>query len=421
MAGVSPFAPTGAKRYTLRCLRCGRTCPPAFLLACPQCRGPIEPELNLAHAEVRDDRSPGLAYLDFLPIDSERYLDVDGMQRTPCRAAPALGTAIGVPGLWLKDESVHPTGTTKDRMAVAVIAVFRQFGITEFVASSTGNSSTALARAVKRDRSMRAHFFCGTDFAGFQNFQPDDQVTLTVVAGNYAEASVAARGFARDNGLCWEGGYFNWARRDGLKIAYLEAFDAMDREPDVVVQAISSGMGMAAARKGIGEYLRLGRLTRMPRLLMVQQDTCSPMAQAWTEGRAELTDADVIARPTGLATAILLGDGRDTYPYMRAIAKETSGSIVAVSQQELISARRLLIEMENVDVCYSAAAAIAAVRAEAKAGRIAPTETVLVNLTGRGSQSLRTTIPHAETETRSHGRPSFPGTAEETRRVQDVR
>lgn len=387
-------------KYTLKCTACGWRCSPAFVLTCPRCAEALEPELNLAEATVRDAEDPGKAYFDFLPIESEGFLDADGMRRTPCRPAPALGAAIGVPSLWVKDESVHPTGTTKDRMAAAVIAVFRQFGITEFVGSSTGNSSTALARAARRDEGMRAHFFCGADFVDFHGFTTDDRITLTAVDGNYAASNKAARQFAIDKGLCWEGGYFNWARREGLKIAYLEAFDAMDREPDVVVQAISSGMGIAAAHKGVREFRQIGRMSRMPRFLMVQQDTCSPMADAWAEGRTELTDADVLDRPTGLATAILLGDGRASYPYMAAIAKESSGDIVAVSQRELVEARALLADLEGLDVCYAAAATIAAVRAQASAGRIDASETVLVNLTGRERGPARVTAGRTAPESR---------------------
>jgi threonine synthase len=68
---------------------------------------------------------------------------------------------------------------------------------------------------------------------------------------------------------------------------------------------------------------------------------------------------------------------------MASIAKESSGNIVAVSQQELIEARRLLADLEGLEVCYSAAATVAALRAEARAGRLDPGETVLAHLTGR--------------------------------------
>ena len=376
----------GAGGFRLSCVSCDWHTGPEFRLRCPECSGALDAVLDLTGAAKRAHDRPELAYLDFLPIDEEDLAGIEPSVTTPCRPAPRLGAAIGVPGLWVKDESRQPTGTTKDRFAAVVMAVFRRFGITEWVASSTGNSSTALARAVRRDGTIRAHFFCGRDFVADHRVELDEHVSLTVVDGSYAAASGAAQRFAAERGLTWEGGFFNWARREGLKLAYLEAYDALraaGREPDIVVQAISSGMGVMAAHKGTGEYLSTGALSRAPRFLMVQQDTCAPMARAWREGRAELTDADVVARPEGLARAILLGDGRATYPYMRDIARDSGGAIVSVSQADLVAAKAMLAELEGLDVCHSSAATVAALRAEAALGRIAPHEVALVNLTGR--------------------------------------
>lgn len=372
--------------FRLSCVRCGWHCRPEFRLRCPECAAALEAVLDLTGAARRAHGRPEFAYLDFLPVDAADLAEIGLSVATPCRPAPRLGAAIGVPELWVKDESRQPTGTTKDRFAAVVMAVFRRFGITEWVAASTGNSTTALARAVPRDGTVRAHFFCGRDFVADHRVKVDQHVSLTVVDGSYAAAGGAAQRFATERGLTWEGGFFNWARREGLKLAYLEAYDALragGREPDMVVQAISSGMGMMAAYKGTGEYLRTGALSRAPRFLMVQQDTCAPMARAWREGRAELTDADVVARPAGLARAILLGDGRATYPYMRDIARDSGGAIVSVSQADLVEASAMLAELEGLDVCHSSAATVAALRAEADLGRIAPHEVALVNLTGR--------------------------------------
>jgi threonine synthase len=347
----------------------------------------VSPSLDLVGAEVRAGESPEMRFFDYLPVDDPQLLDHGSTVATPCRPAARLGAAIGVPHLWVKDESRQPTGSTKDRLASVVLAVFRQLGIDQFVAASTGNSATALARAVERDGRIRAHFFCGRDFATSHHVRRGDRIDLTVVDADYAAATAVAQRFATDHGLVWEGGFFNWARREGLKLAYLEAFDAMDREPSVVVQAVSSGMGMLAAHKGAIEFIETGRLSTMPRLLMAQQDTCAPMATAWHEGRADMTDADIIENPDGLARAILLGDGRVTYPYLHQIATTTGGAIVAVSQDELRTARRQLVDLEGLDVCYASAATLAAVRNEAAAGRISQDEVVLLNLTGRHQDS----------------------------------
>jgi threonine synthase len=370
----------------LACPRCGWSDVTGFVLHCPACSGAVDPVIDLDRARVRRHDRPELAYLDFLPIDEHDLPPGTFSVTTPCRPAPALGAAIGVPRLWVKDESRQPTGTTKDRFAAVVLGVFTRLGISAWVTASTGNSSTALAAAVPRDGSMRVHLFCGRDFVDHHRIAVDRHVTLTVVDGSYAEATATARRFAAARGLAWEGGSFNWARREGLKLTYLEAYDEMAAAgvtPDVVVQAISSGMGLMAARKGTEEYLRAGRLARGPRFLMVQQDTCAPMARAWREGRTELTDDDVVADPDGLARAILLGDGRATYPYMRRIAADSGGAIVEVSQDDLRTARTRLLELEGLDVCHSSAATVAALRNEAVGGRVWPHEVVLVNLTGR--------------------------------------
>lgn len=374
------------RRYELACLRCTWRGEPALQMRCPVCTGAVEPVLDLTGATVGMQDDPLRAYANFLPLDDADLAGCAGvMTRTPCRAVPRLGQAIGVPNLWVKDESRQPTGTTKDRLAAVVVTLFRQFGVTEFASSSTGNTATALARAVLRDGTMRATFFCGTNFIGRHGFSVDDRVRLTFVDGSYVDASHAGKAYAREHDVQWEGGFFNWARREGLKIAWLEAFDQMPATPDVVVQAISSGMGIAAADKGVREYVRLGRASHVPRMLMAQQDTCAPMVAGWQAGRTELTELDVVVDPQGLATAILLGDGADSYPYLAGIAASSGGAIVAVSQDDLVRTRALLHELEGLDVCYSAAAAVAGLAAEAAAGRIG-NELVLVNLTGRDRQ-----------------------------------
>jgi threonine synthase len=289
---------------------------------------------------------------------------------------------IGLEDLWIKDETGQPTGSTKDRMAAVVVAVLREYGVEEFVSASTGNSSTALARAVRMAGGMRAHFFCGQQFAGRHRFVSDEWTMLHVIDGTFVSAAEEAMAFAQERGLRWEGGFFNWARREGLKLAYLEAIEQMDREPQHVFQAVSSGMGMLGAYKGVQELRALGRLDRTPALHMVQQDTCAPMVSGWRAGCLELTGEHVVRNPTGLALAILRGDGRASYPYLRAIAAGTHGDITSVTQRDLVEARDLLLECEGVQGCFATAAVVAAAAVAAKDGAIPADRTVLLNLTG---------------------------------------
>lgn len=369
-------------KFRLGCDACGWSGPPAPVFHCPRCASALEAIMNLGEVTRQPSDQPELTYFDLLPLSSTDYLQPGTSRATPCRRAKRLGAALGLRQLWVKDESRQPTGSTKDRAAAVVLAAFRQFGIDEFVCASTGNTAIALARAAGRDKSIRGHFFCTAKPDCRDLIDTGNGNTINIIDGSYADAMHASREFATEHDIFAEGGFFNWARREGLKLAYLEAFDEMPVEPDVVVQAISSGMGIMAARKAVDEYAALGWLAHSPRFLMVQQDTCAPMARAWREGRDELTADDVIPDPRGLAAAILLGDGRASYRYMRQIARSSGGSIVDVTQLQLIEARGLLRELEGLDVCYASAATVAAARSEVAAGRLSADQVVLVNLTG---------------------------------------
>lgn len=338
--------------------------------------------MDLVQAAPREAEQPEAAFADYLPLGDAGVPD-GGSVRTPCRRAERLGPELGMSDLWLKDETGQPTGSTKDRLASAVVSVFKQFGVAEFVASSTGNTALALARGVCLDGSMTAHLFCPRSAPTAPEIHNWSGNVLHSVDGDYADSIAAASRFAEAHGLELDAGFFNWARREGLKVAYLEAFVEMPREPDVVVQAISSGMGMMAARKAVADLQASGHMVSTPRLVMVQQDSCAPMVDGWQRRAEALGDADVVARPEGLATAILLGDARASYPYVRELAMSTRGDIISVTSAEMVEARDLLRETESIDACYASATVVAAIRKLVRSGSVQPFATVLLHVTGR--------------------------------------
>ncbi|MEU1024673.1 pyridoxal-phosphate dependent enzyme [Streptomyces sp. NPDC005904] len=332
---------------------------------------------------MRDDEAvPGARYFDLLPLRGPgSVLDI-GDGNTPCVHARTLGARLGLDQLYLKDETRNATRTTKDRMAACVLAVFQELGVDEFVASSTGNSSTSFAWGLPFTRGMRVHLFAGRDFIDRHQYTDHPGVELHVVDDDFVGAAKAGRAYADEHGLLFEGGFFNSARREGLKLAYLEAYDQMPREPAVVVQAISSGMGVYGAHKGAREYLAMGRLRAMPRFVCVQQSSCAPMWNAYREGSDRILPQHILHRPRGLAKAILRGDPTNTYPFMHAITTGTGGSFAAVSDAEMADARRRLAQDEGIQVCFAAAAALAGAAQLAARGEIRREEPVLVNLTG---------------------------------------
>jgi threonine synthase len=243
---------------------------------------------------------------------------------------------------------------------------------------------------------IHLHIFCGESFVQRLNFSDSPNVTVYKVEGSFVAAGKAARQFASRQGFTPEAGFFNPARREGLKLAYLEAFDEMPLQPSVVIQAVSSGMGLYGAQKGIDEYLALGRLTVAPRIVCAQQQTCSPMYNGWRDGVTQLGDEYVIPNPEGLAEAILRGDARDTYPYMRRIVESSGGCFEIANEAEILRARKMAFELEDLDICNASSVALAVAFRLARRGWIDKEEAVLVNLTGadRASNLVPTVIDY---------------------------
>jgi threonine synthase len=208
-------------------------------------------------------------------------------------------------------------------------------------------------------------------------------VNFVLRDATFVEAFEAAGVYAAEHGLVPERGFFNPGRREGLKLAWLEAVEQVPRPIDWYVQAVSSAMGVYGVFGAARQLLALRRTDRLPRLLCVQQETCAPMVAAWTDGSAVIRPEDVVKRPTGIAEAILRGNPSRAYPYVRELVVESNGTFIAVSETEIREARSMVEELEHVSPSFDAAAAVAGMAKLRRAHGVPAEDTVLVNLTGR--------------------------------------
>ncbi len=337
---------------------------------------------DLSAVELRDSANPYVRFLDLLPVADEALLPQDAIF-TPTIHAQSLGARLGMTRLYLKDETRLPTGTTKDRMAAVALAYMYECGVRAFSTSSTGNSSSAYARAISRMPGMLAYVFTASQFRERLALIPTDQVVDVVLEdATFVEAFTAAGDFAESRGLPAERGFFNPGRREGLKLAWLEAVDQVDAPIDWYVQAVSSGMGVYGVHKAATQLLELGLVDRSPHLLCVQQETCAPMVSAWRDGSQRIRPQDIVQRPTGLAAAILRGDPTRAYPHVQRIVAETKGDFVAASEAEIRETRTMVEDLEGLSPCFAASTAVAGVARMRREGRIDEDEVVLVNLTG---------------------------------------
>jgi len=269
-------------------------------------------------------------------------------------------------------------------MAVMVLSFLRELGIRQFAASSTGNSSTALAHYIRLAPGLRVFLFAAEDFVARLNYEETNQVVVFGLRGaSFVEAFDAGIEFGkRRMDIISERGFFNPARRAGLKTAFFEAVEAIPQPVDWYVQAVSSAMGVYGTCQGARELQGMGRLSRLPRFLCVQQESCKPMVSAFEAGSELIRPQDIVRRPSGIAQAILRGDPSRVYPYVRKIVLESGGTMLAVSEEEIRDARRMVEEHEGISPCFTASTAVAGLARLARKGAIPSEQTILVNLTG---------------------------------------
>ena len=364
------------------CVLCGAEYPSGFHPFCDRCGGMVDVEYDLGDVEFADTSNPYTRFAGLLPLREPNAIPVPAGY-TPVLHAERLGKRLNLGSLYLKDETAQPTKTTKDRMAAVSLAYLHERGVRRFSASSTGNSGTSFARAIRAHPDMHVYLFTAEEFVPRVQFADHAQVThFGMRDASFVDAAQYSGMYAQKHQLVSESGFFNPGRREGLKLCFLEAAEQVAQPIDWYVQAVSSAMGVYGAYKGAKELFKLGRLRQLPRLVCVQQETCAPMVSAFREGSPTIRPQDLVKRPGGIAKAILRGDPTRAYPYVRQIVQESGGTFVAVGEDEIRTARRLLEDLEGVCPCFSAAAALAGVARLAREGAIDPGAAIVVNLTG---------------------------------------
>ncbi len=372
---------------SLRCRECHREYPLAAIHVCEFCFGPLEVAYdydairqNTSRRSIESGPASLWRYRNLLPCDADAAVDI-GAGFTPLIHAKNLGKALGLPNLYIKNDTVNPTWSFKDRVVAVASTRARELGYDKLACASTGNLANSVS-AHAAAAGMHAVVFIPHDLEagkvlGSSIYGP----TLVKVRGNYDAV----------NRLCAElAGSYNWAfvnvnvrpyYSEGSKTLGFEIAEQLGwRAPDHCVVPIASGSLFVKIRKGLDELAKIG-LIDAPKTRMsgAQATGCSPVAVAWEEGSMNFRPQ----RPNTIARSLAIGNPADGY-YSLVQLRDTNGACGNVSDEEIVASMTLLAETEGIFGETAAGVTVASLKQLAERGRISPEELTVAFITGAG-------------------------------------
>ncbi len=123
--------------------------------------------------------------------------------------------------------------------------------------------------------------------------------------------SRGAADFAKSQGLISERGFFNPGRREGLKLAFLEAAEQVPPPINWYVQAVSSAMGVyMATYRGAAHanYFTWDASRSFPGYVCNRKPVPPWCELSRPTSEEVIRPQDIVHKPTGIAEAILRGD-----------------------------------------------------------------------------------------------------------------
>lgn len=386
-------------KFVLTCVQCGRE-HARFTLACASgCRSLLRARYR--EPDFKPKASEGLfRFIDWLPCSESAATSLGPVLYRCERFGRRLGldrlcACFG--GYWPEIGALNPTGTFKDFEALPTLLTFVDQGKRRLILASAGNTARAFAYAADAtDVTVLIVVPQGMlERLWMPASHPRDHVRILAVEGSsdYYEAIGVAEEISQRYGIDSEGGAKNVARRDGLGTVMLEAARVLGRLPAHYFQAVGSGAGAIGVFEAV---LRLQNDRRfadcaMPKLHLSQNAPFLPIHTAWS--RHGSVDPETRWNHGGPPIyAGVLANRNPPYSIrggVRDILEASTGETYAVTSAQAVVAADEFAADEGIDLDPAAAVALASLRQAVAAGRVRREESILLNLTGGGTERLR--------------------------------
>ncbi|WP_143132676.1 pyridoxal-phosphate dependent enzyme [Brucella cytisi] len=384
------------------CYRCGREFPTSLTIdsrGCLSCQETAPSNLRLVYctnglpgdsAENAPELPSLWRYARRLPFEARNAISM-GEGLTPFLRSERVGNEIGVPDLFIKNESYNPTWSHKDRFSTVAVTAAVDADARVVATSSSGNAGASLAAYAAR--------------AGLQ-------CVVATIAGSAGPmlsqiqkygARVVAFENKHDrwpflaNGVERYGWFATSPYRQpvvgshpiGIEGYKTLAFEIIEQSngtvPDWCAFPVCYGDALVGTWLGFCELMADGSISRMPRLLAVEAH--GSLALALETGSDQISDMTA----SFSALAVSVGATRSTYQALKAL-RASSGAAVTVENDGLISLQDQIAAKEGTFLELSSVMALAGIAKARRQNIIQRDESVVAVVTASGLKDVDKSI-----------------------------
>ena len=370
----------------LRCRECKKEYDSTFKYICDECFGPLDVHYHFPSItkDIFASREQTYwRYFELLPIiDKSNIVNINaGM--TPLVRAEKLGKEIGLNNLYIKNDSVNPTFSFKDRPAGVAISKAKEFGLSSVGCASTGNlASATAAHAAKAN--FPCYIFAPSDIEHAKIAQALSYgANYISVDGTYDDANRIAAQIGDSKGV----GVVNINMRsyyvEGSKTLAYEVAEQLDWEvPDQLVVPTGSGAMLNAICKGFEELETVSLLNNVSKLHMncAQPHGCAPIVNAFKNNSEDVIPVE---NPDTVAKSLAIGDPGDGRYVLKRL-KQYNGIAQESNNKETLDAILLLAKTEGIFTEPAGGVAVAVLKKMVEDGKIDKDETTVCYVTGNG-------------------------------------
>ena len=381
----------------LKCRECSKEYPPEFLYICEDCFGPLDVLYNFADKitkqtfENRSDLTYW-RYFEILPIEDKKNIVSLSGAITPLQKADNLGYELGgLKNLFIKNDSVNPTFSFKDRPAGVAVSKAKEMNLPAVGCASTGNLASATAAHASKAR-LPCYIFAPFDLEHVKIAQSLAYgAKFIAVDGTYDDANRLASVIGDSNGY----GIVNINMRpyyvEGSKTLAFEILEQLNwTVPDVLVIPVGSGAMLNSICKGFEEIMNLGIISDISnlRIIAAQPHGCSPIVDAYKNKSDEVIPVEI---PDTIAKSLAIGDPGDG-SYVLKRLKQFNGIGEKVIDGEIKNAIILLAKTEGIFTEPAGGVSVGVLKKLIEENKIDKDEKVVCYVTGNGLKTTESII-----------------------------